>query len=518
MVKIVKSNLKKIYRVTVEWPIVGRLVRIGAAAFRLPEIKAACLTLIERQPVPESGQFPAISQSLSDLSHRQLVFESEQLPSLLQTLSDLNQRQLSSDNDRDNLVKSVPVALRKSTRELAEIRGQIESLTNTMHERMHGVPGQLEDITNLMQQRLDEMQVQVRGMAVVTDEMRRQLESVRALAEQRVGEARSQVEHVVGSMEVLRGQIESVTGLLESRNGEVRGQVEDIAKSANETRGQLENVMGLMQQRIEEVRGQVEDAVRSMNETRNQLENGTIMLEQRIGDARGHVQGVMGAMDETRAQVENAMNSVRYLLGRVEFVRRELMFEMRYGGLPANGGERIKTRTEILSPEKLNAAREVRLRLNLGCGHIPLDGYLNVDRRGLPGVDIVAEVDDLPFVAEEVDEIFSSHLLEHFPAEQLRRELLPYLVGLLKHGGEFHAVVPDAQAMIQNYANGSYPFADLREVTFGSQDYDGDFHYNMFTPQSLSDALQAAGLKNVRVIEAGRRNGACYEFEIAADK
>jgi hypothetical protein len=334
---MIKQQLRKVARKMAAWPIVGRFVRIGVAVVRLPELRAANL----------------------DLNHRLHVFETEQLPTLLQTLSVLNHRQLTSDNDRENLVRSVPVALRKITRDLIEIRGQLESVSSSVDQRL------------------------------------------------------------------------------------------------NETRGQLESVS----------------------------------------------------------------NSTSYLLGRVEFVRRELMFEMRYGATaPSNNNDQIKATTEILNVEKLAAARHEGLRLNLGCGHVPFDGYLNVDRRALPGVDIVAEVDLLPFDKNEVDEIFSAHLLEHFPQEQLRRELLPYWVGLLKHGGVLHSVVPDAESMIKEYTSGSYPYTSLREVTFGSQDYDGDFHYNMFVAEQVEELLKEAGLVDVKWLAKGRKNGACFEMEFRAVK
>lgn len=316
MVELMKTQLKKIAGIMAGWPVIGRFVRIGAVVIRIPKLRLAEL-------------------------NRQQEFETKQLPTLLQTLLDLNQRQLASDNDRDNLVKSVPIALRKITRDLADIRVQLESLSN----------------------------------------------------------------------------------------------------------------------------------------------------------------------------------SEGYLMGRIEFVRRELMFEMRYGASKLSGDDdQIKAKTEILSPEKLTAARNDRLRLNLGCGHVPLEGYLNVDRRALPGVDVVAEVDELPFEQGEVDEIFSAHLLEHFPQEQLRRELLPYFFNLLKEGGEFHAVVPDAEAMFREYSNGQYPYDDMREVIYGAQDYDGDFHFNMFTSEALSKLLLESGFTNPVIIECGRKNGRCYEFEISAEK
>lgn len=222
---------------------------------------------------------------------------------------------------------------------------------------------------------------------------------------------------------------------------------------------------------------------------------------------------------DTHAQLDVITNSVSYLLGRVEFVRRELMFEMRYGAKAQNSDiEQIKTKIEILNPEKLAAARNERLRLNLGCGHIALEGYLNIDRRALPGVDIVAEVDELPFEPGEVDEIFSAHLLEHFPQEQLLRELLPYWTSLLKHGGILRSVVPDAEAMIKGYANGSYPYSSLREVTFGAQDYDGDFHFNMFVAEQIEEILNEVGLVDIEWLAKGRKNGACFEMEFKVVK
>jgi predicted SAM-dependent methyltransferase len=222
-----------------------------------------------------------------------------------------------------------------------------------------------------------------------------------------------------------------------------------------------------------------------------------------------------GAAREWKRAELRLNEKIDQLEQRGEFIRRELMFEVRYGGHAKGAGGQAEP--EILDREKVDSARN-RLRLNLGCGHIPLDGYINVDGRKLPGVDIRANVDQLPFEAGEVSEIYSAHLLEHFPVEELSRALLPYWHSLLEPGGRFVAVVPDANTMITEYAAGRFTFQDLRQVTFGLQEYEGDFHFNMFTPQSLSELLEAAGFVNVHVEETGRRNGACYEMQLAAEK
>ena len=84
--------------------------------------------------------------------------------------------------------------------------------------------------------------------------------------------------------------------------------------------------------------------------------------------------------------------------------------------------------------------------------------------------------------------------------------------------GALCAVVPDADAMLAGHARGEIPFEQLRGVTFGAQEYDGDFHFTMFTPDSLAALLQRAGFANPTVVDRGRPNGDCLEFEITATR
>jgi predicted SAM-dependent methyltransferase len=391
-----KAFLRKIVRMMASWPFVGRLVRIVVAVIRLPQFRDQYEQRLNAM-APSTLSSP---HSLPpELKHSWDQFGALQLPTLLQAISDLNHRQIAAENEHDNLRKSAPVALRKLTRDVAELRNQIGQLTLTT-ERLDADRPRLDTIDH----RLHELQTELGGLR---DEL-----------------------------------------------GGLRNEAAQLAQGTEQARNRADSV----------------------------------------GD------------------------SIAFAVQRIEFVRRELMFELRYGAGASGADKTLSVSAEVLSQEKLDAARRTALRLNLGCGHIALDGYINVDRRALPGVDIVAEVNALPLEPGEADEIFSSHLLEHFPEEQLRRELLPYYNSLLKTGGVFRAVVPDAEAMIGHYAQGDYPYEDMREVLYGAQDYDGDFHFNMFTPASLSSLLVEAGFKEPKVIESGRKNGRCYEFEIVAEK
>lgn len=231
---------------------------------------------------------------------------------------------------------------------------------------------------------------------------------------------------------------------------------------------------------------------------------------------------VSRAIDELRAEFErrvilmqeSAVDSVKF---RLEFVRREILFEMLHGQGSTARNEPVKIKPRFTDPEKLKASHN-DLRINLGCGHIAEDGYINVDQRDLPHVDLQAEVGDLPFEPGSVSEIRSAHLLEHFPQEELRRKLLPYWRDLLCTGGTFRAIVPDGEAMLAGMKSDTYSFEDFREVLFGAQDYAGDFHFNFFTPDSLAALLLEADFREIEIPSRGRRNGKCFEFEIVAKR
>jgi hypothetical protein len=226
-------------------------------------------------------------------------------------------------------------------------------------------------------------------------------------------------------------------------------------------------------------------------------------LERIAGAAR---QGDEDVRDELRTHVA----TISWLLKRVELVRAELMNEIRYGH---DRHEQIVA--HVVNPAALEPS-DGELRVNLGAGHLPVEGYVNVDMRELPGIDVVATVDGLPFEPGSLTEVFSAHTLEHFPLEELRRKLLPYWFELLRPAGTFRAVVPDLEAMIAAYEKGATSFETLRSVAYGGQEYEGDFHFTGFSPTSLVELLTEAGFENAEVIAHARPNGDCLECEVSA--
>ncbi len=59
----------------------------------------------------------------------------------------------------------------------------------------------------------------------------------------------------------------------------------------------------------------------------------------------------------------------------------------------------------------------LRRHLNLGCGRFPKEGFVNVDWRDAPGVDVVHDLAKIPypFPPARFDLIEADHVLEHLP-------------------------------------------------------------------------------------------------------
>lgn len=268
-----------------------------------------------------------------------------------------------------------------------------------------------------------------------------------------------------------------------------------------------------------------DDVVREVEEVMPQLLNTITSAHGQQRAAARQIADLQQGRTYQQAEIDDLRRQTGELWDRLEKARAELLYELRYqtdqrsGAAPTAESASTELQPTVVDPARVAASKAAgNLRLNLGCGHRPLDDYVNVDMRALPGVDVVATVDHLPFDANELDEIYSAHVVEHFPQEQLTRRLLPYWFSLIRPGGEFRSVVPDAGAMLSGYAAGEIDYETLREITFGGQEYEGDFHFNSYTTDSLTKLLLDAGFVDAEIEAAGRPNGNCLEFQIVARK
>lgn len=145
------------------------------------------------------------------------------------------------------------------------------------------------------------------------------------------------------------------------------------------------------------------------------------------------------------------------------------------------------------------------IKLELGSGAKKgLNGWTTVD---MNGADISWDLSKgFPLPNDCVTKIYSSHLLEHFPYQQL----IPFLkecVRVLKSNGEFSVCVPDARLVIDCYIAGKLiseknTWWQPGMVDTGSKidqlnylAYMGDQHKYMFDKENLLNTLLVSGFK-----------------------
>lgn len=137
------------------------------------------------------------------------------------------------------------------------------------------------------------------------------------------------------------------------------------------------------------------------------------------------------------------------------------------------------------------------LRVHLGCGDVYLDGYVNIDAYPAGtgrGPDRILRVEDLDYPEGSVDEIYTSHVVEHLSRAELL-EALPRWHQALRPGGLLTVEVPDAEAIMRRL------LAARREedkdlfyyLLFGTQEREGEFHKGGYTFARLARLLEAAG-------------------------
>jgi SAM-dependent methyltransferase len=86
---------------------------------------------------------------------------------------------------------------------------------------------------------------------------------------------------------------------------------------------------------------------------------------------------------------------------------------------------------------------EQPIRLDLGCGPRKKDGFLGIDQYAMPGVDHVVNLgrDRLPFDDGTVEEVYSSHFLEHLTQFE-RCHILNELYRVMKPGAKATIITP----------------------------------------------------------------------------
>lgn len=144
------------------------------------------------------------------------------------------------------------------------------------------------------------------------------------------------------------------------------------------------------------------------------------------------------------------------------------------------------------------------LKLNLGCGEDYREGYINVDTRNLPRLDIKWRVDDLAEYVKDrsVVEILALDILEHFPLSEVAG-VLDEWVRMLTPGGVLQIKVPDLDILsktLHDYPENTAEVKHMVDQLYGGQDYSRNFHRSGFNLALLRQLMEEErGLKIVKV-------------------
>ncbi len=140
---------------------------------------------------------------------------------------------------------------------------------------------------------------------------------------------------------------------------------------------------------------------------------------------------------------------------------------------------------------------KVMTKLNLGGRGTKIAGFQTVDLSEEHDVQVKSDVSNLwMFKDNEVDEIYASQILEHFPHVKTESVLKEWY-RVLKPGAKITIGVPDFKRAIEIYLEmGLLPW--VVNQLYGDQIYPLAFHYAPFTFGTLAAQLARVGFRNVK--------------------
>lgn len=146
------------------------------------------------------------------------------------------------------------------------------------------------------------------------------------------------------------------------------------------------------------------------------------------------------------------------------------------------------------------------MKLHLGCGEVYLEGYVNIDfppsehtvqRRSK--VDQYADITELVYSPESIDEIRLHHVFEHFSRPVALRLLIDWYLWL-REGGRLVIETPDfkrsANSFLADQAIESGSMLQLRHI-FGSHEAAWAIHQDGWYEEKFRYCLEGLGFGNL---------------------
>lgn len=173
------------------------------------------------------------------------------------------------------------------------------------------------------------------------------------------------------------------------------------------------------------------------------------------------------------------------------------------------------------------------MRLNCGCGNVPLPGFINIDKYYYPSstwpltdqraVDAWVDTEDskwiygdatnLDFPENTFDEVMMVHCLEHLDMEEGNLAIRE-IYKVLKVGGSVDIELPNLVKACElllktSYAEDTQKWYRVMGLLYGTTGSDGEGQYHMcgYTPEYLRFKLEERGFKDIQDIPVGFGHG-----------
>ena len=162
------------------------------------------------------------------------------------------------------------------------------------------------------------------------------------------------------------------------------------------------------------------------------------------------------------------------------------------------------------------------IRFNMGCGRDRLEGYMGVDMHS--DTDIKMDIMELDLPEGCADEIFGSHVIEHFPQHRAPGVLANWHK-TLKDGGKLVLETPDLEGLCKDYLEQSGADQHMTAMCiFGAHvdritpetEKNGALspHLWGYTPKSLADLCAHVGFKDIQILPpTGQHPGKNFRLE-----
>ncbi len=153
----------------------------------------------------------------------------------------------------------------------------------------------------------------------------------------------------------------------------------------------------------------------------------------------------------------------------------------------------------------VSSTSEKPLRLHIGSGAQQLPGFLNVDLRPFPGVDLVADVTEgLELGEDSVEAVFAEHFLEHLPVGKAL-DFLVEVHRVLRQDGWVRLSTPNLDWVWKTHYRLEATEGEKRDFSVAlNRAFHGWEHKFLWNRETLGEALRAAGFEEVRWCRYGQ--------------